>query len=274
MSNRQDPTKRLDWRAVLDEAKSVVLSYDTGVTLRQLHYRLVSTGTIPNTASAYKQLSGRTAEARRAGDFPDLIDRTRSILRPPTWEDPGDALDWLANTYRRDRTEGQARAVYLGVEKAGMVEQLRRWFDDLGVPILPLGGYASQSFKGVVTDDLRSDGRPSVLIYGGDFDPSGEDIERDFTRRTPFDEVVRVALTSEQVVEYRLPPQPGKASDPRADGFVARHGELVQVELDALPPDVLRDLYRREVDRHVDTSILASVLEREERERREMEAWR
>ena len=46
-----------------------------------------------------------------------------------------------------------------------------------------------------------------------------------------------------QVEDFNLPKAVGKAEDSRAAGFVARHGELVQVELDALPPDVLRDLF-------------------------------
>ena len=83
-----------------------------------------------------------------------------------------------------------------------------------------------------------------MLLYAGDHDPSGEDIDRDFIARTDcWDEVRRVALTAAQVEQYALPPQPGKETDSRAAGFVERHGRLVQVELDALPPDVLRDLF-------------------------------
>ena len=85
-----------------------------------------------------------------------------------------------------------------------------------------------------------------MLIYAGDHDPSGEDIDRDFLERTDcFDEVVRVALTAEQVAAYGLPPQPGKATDSRAAGFVERHGRLVRVELDALDPNALLITTRR-----------------------------
>lgn len=48
-------------------------------------------------------------------------------------------------------------------------------------------------------------------IYAGDFDPSGEDIERDFlVRAACFAETVRVALDWDQVEEFDLPPQEGK----------------------------------------------------------------
>jgi len=258
----------IDWEYVLQQAAEIVESYDTPVTLRQLFYRLVSIGLIPNTIPAYKGLSLRTAEARRAGTFPALMDRTRRIHRDLTFEDPGEARRWLSAVYRRDRTEGQPYSIYLGVEKAGIVEQLRDWFGDYGIPILALGGYASQTFCDEVVEDAMSRDRPAVLIYAGDFDPSGEDIERDFLERTNcFCEVVRVALTAEQVEEYDLPPQPGKTSDSRAAGFKAKYGRLVQVELDALPPDVLRSLYHQAVSRYFDMSVFEDVLNREEKER-------
>lgn len=262
---------RTDWKHVVAVAAEIVESYsDTSVTLRQLFYRLVATGLLANTRTNYKTLSERTAEARRAGRFPKLIDRTRSIHRYQTFDDDLDALDWLAHIYRRDRTEGQDWSAYLGVEKAGIVEQLTAWFGDYGVPILALGGYASQSYVDEVAADVAAQRRPSVLLYAGDFDPSGEDIDRDFVARTGcFDRVERVALTAEQVDAFDLPPQMGKATDTRAAGFVEKHGALVQVELDALPPEQLRALYEEAFGRYWDMSVFREVLhvEASERER-------
>lgn len=265
---------RTDWTGVLAAAVRIVDSYtDTSVTLRQLFYRLVAAEILPNTTTAYKTLSSRTAEARRAGAFPDLIDRTRTIHRYQTFTGADDARDYLRAIYRRDRTEGQDTSVYLGVEKAGIVAQLEAWYGDLGVPILALGGYSSQSYVQDVKADVSASGRPAVLLYAGDFDPSGEDIDRDFVARADcFAKVVRVALTAEQVAAYDLPPQPGKRADSRAAGFVARHGQLVQVELDALPPETLRGLYRDALAEFWDTSAHVDVLDREDAERAELEA--
>lgn len=259
---------RIDWGAVLARAAVIVDSYDTGVTLRQLFYRLVAAGLLDNTTNAYKMLSSRTAQARRLHRFPALIDRTRSIHRDITFTGVWDASNWLADIYRRDRTEGQDVSIYLGVEKNGIVEQLRAWFGHFGLPILALGGYSSQSYVAEVVADVSESGRPAVLLYAGDHDPSGEDIDRDFCARTGcFDRVVRVALTYEQVREYDLPPQPGKSTDSRAGGFMARHGELVQVELDALPPEVLRSLYETALAPWWDVSAYREVLAREREER-------
>jgi hypothetical protein len=255
---------RTAWPAIISRAGEIVESYDTSVTLRQLFYRLVAEQLIPNTQAAYKRLSELTAEARRRGEFPDLIDRGRQIHRHPWWTDPADAMDALISQYRIDRTSGQDTSLYLGVEKAGLVIQLEHWFADLGVPVLALGGYSSQTYVDEVAADVRRQGRPAVLLYAGEHDPSGEDIDRDFEKRSAcWDKVVRVALTASQVEEYQLPPNPGKATDSRAAGFIARHGALVQVELDALDPDDLRGLFTQAIEPFWDTSRYDVALARE-----------
>lgn len=264
---KQPRAGNIDWPNVLISAKSIVESYSTGVTLRQLYYRLVSAQLIPNSTSAYKVLSKKTAEARREGWFPALIDRTRAIDRFVSFQDPDDAVRWLLNLYRRDRTENQEWSIYLGVEKHGMVVQLQDWFGDLGVPILALGGYSSQTFVDVVTDDVVEQGRSSVLLYAGDFDPSGVDIDRDFLARTNiFDEVRRIAIREEDLETYNLPPLPGKPWDARANSFIEQYGELMQVELDALPPEEMRKLYKAAIDEFFDYKVHDDSRKEEDRE--------
>jgi hypothetical protein len=258
------PRKYLSWPPILERAAAIVRGYDTLVTLRQLFYRLVAEELIPNDVSAYSVLSRWTAEARRAGTFPDLADLTRHIREPQTFTDPDDAREWLASIYRLDRTEGQERTIVLGVEKAGMVAQLEAWFWDLGVPIVALGGYASQTLADRIRRRVHEQYRPAILLYAGDHDPEGHDILRDLIERTDcWEEVVRVALDAEQVEHYGLPPQPGKRSSSRAAGFVAEHGELVQVELDALPPETLRGLYGDALGGWWDDDAYRAVLDRE-----------
>jgi hypothetical protein len=261
----------IKWEPIITQAAAIVASYDTGVTLRQLFYRLVAAELLPNTQTAYKTLSAKTAAARRAGTFPKLIDRTRTIHRDIFFDGVEDAKHWLAGIYRRDRTENQDMSIYVGVEKSGIVAQLEAWFGHLGIPVLALGGYSSQSYVDSVVADVDTQDRPAVLIYAGDFDPSGEDIDRDFLERTGcFEAACRIALNVEQVEQYNLPPLPGKATDPRAAGFVARHGRLVQVELDALPPDTLRDMYAEAIDNYWDMSTFEGVLRQEKTERAQL----
>lgn len=293
------PVKRKrDWEPILEQAKDIVESYDTRVTLRQLFYQLVSRQIIDNKLSDYAYLSRKTAEARRDGWFPDLIDQTSDILVSRHFPSPDRALEYLRNIYRRDRTEGQAVTIYLAVEKAGIQNQLWDWFGDQGLPILALGGYGSQSYKDrikrSVADYLYVNGkrvsiaprptkrRPAVLVYAGDHDASGDDIFRDLVERTDpsaqlsddyttvtgsrlWKAVHRIALTKEQVEQYDLPENPGKDDDPRTDAFMDRHDydTNVQVELDALAPDVLRGLYQSAIDQYWDDDAYGTVIDRE-----------
>lgn len=258
------------WPALLAEAAKIVASYTTtGVTLRQLFYRLVAVGLLPNTEQKYNVLSSTTAKARRAGTFPALVDRTRGIVLDTSFSSPADASAWLSRIYKRDRTEGQKVTLVIVVEKNALVDLLSLWFGDLGIPIVPLQGYTSQPLIEDVKRYVAEHPRPAVLLIAGDHDPSGEDIDRDFVARTGcFDKVIRVALSDQQVKKYRLPLAPGKKEDSRAAAFEERHGRLVQVELDALPPDVLRGLFQDAIDRYWNDAAYKKVLAREKRERK------
>jgi hypothetical protein len=280
---------RYNWARILPDAAQIVRGYSGDVTLRQLFYRLVASERLPNLQRAYQSLSSNTAEARRGdskwypGTFPGLMDRGRDIDRPLTWESAANAADWLAGRYREDRVATQETAIYLGVEKNALRGLLWQWFSNLGLPIIALGGFASQTLVDQVFDDVREQGdKPSVLIYGGDFDADGEDIQRDFVERTgAFDEVVRIALNEDQIAEFNLPPQPGKHSSSRARGFAEKYVDifedvygmdLVQIELDAIPPDELQRLYQEAIDNFFDHDAYDDVLAHEREERAKVEA--
>jgi hypothetical protein len=261
-------TGRLDWGRIIPRAAQIARSYDTAVTLRQLFYRLVAAGVIPNSQGAYKRLSELTAAERRDRNFPALLDQGRTIWEPPSWEDADDILRGCVRQFRVDRTIGQEMTVVLGVEKATMTAQLQAWFGERGLPIVALRGYSSETLERQVVNYVQQYDRGAVLLYAGDHDPSGEDIDRNFVEQTGcWDVVERVALSSDQVVTYDLPVNPGKVSDSRAGAFVARHGELVQVELEALDPDDLQQLYTQAVDRYWDATSYADQLEQEEGQR-------
>jgi hypothetical protein len=238
------------WGPIIALARDIVNEYDISVTLRQLHYRLVSSGIgYRNTDSDYTYLSKRTAKERRAGTFPDLIDNTSEIHEPLTFTGDVEARDWLKKRYRRNRTEYQDVAVYISAEKNTMVALMESWFYDLGIPILALGGNASQSYVDEIKEHVLCQDRPAVLLYGGDLDSNGEDLARDFIRRSDcWKKVVRVALTIEQVDKHGLTKNPGKPKTQGIEQFVAKYGWNFQVELEALDPAELRRLYQQALE--------------------------
>jgi hypothetical protein len=106
-----------------------------------------------------------------------------------------------------------------------------------------------------------------------DFDPSGvsiaEKVEEELIERAPFSDITveRLAVNREQIERWDLPTRPTKTSDTRAQRFRRIHG-TDSVELDAIPPDELRQLVRDAIDSHMEPWRLEQfrVVEREEQE--------
>jgi len=114
----------------------------------------------------------------------------------------------------------------------------------------------------------QDEGIGTVILYLGDHDPSGLDMDRDIHDRleiygiTDF-EVIRIGLTKEQIDTYKPPPNPAKFSDPRATDYVEKHGH-VSWEVDALPPQVLDKIVRESIERHMNMKRYNLWEEREE----------
>ncbi|MFZ3562911.1 hypothetical protein ACOKM5_44050 [Streptomyces sp. BH097] len=266
--------ERVRWPVVVDKAREIVDGYGPlKVTLRQVMYRLVSEGVLPHTAPMYRRLSAQLAQARREGRFPDLIDTVRAVHVRPAWPDADAFVRQMPGWFRLDRTEGQKRALYVAAEKDTLRQQLTGWLDEAGIPVLVVRGFGSQSYADVVRDRVAADLREAVLLVVGDFDCSGEDIERDWVVRTGcWSRVTRVLLTYDQVREYGLPATEGKSGDPRWPTFADRYGfdrrHPVQWEVEALEPDELQRLVLAAVAPYVDRAVLAQQLAIEEEQRR------
>lgn len=246
----------------------------TPVTLRQLYYRLVAAGTIPNNLRAYKNVGAALTEWRRARKVPmnALEDRTRGMDRFDKGWRTDDPLNWLkvyleagvreARNYNLARWYGQENRVVVLVEKQALEGPFARVCKKLGVDLAVCRGYPSISFLSEIAGALSKGDRDqarrhNVLLYFGDLDPSGmnipETVERDLGTglfRKDF-EFHRIALTHEHVEEMSLIPAPVKMGDSRARGFVAEHGEEVY-ELDAIDPKRLSEIIRDAVDLYWD----------------------
>jgi hypothetical protein len=267
----------IDWKAdVLPHAEDIVRSYETGVTLRQLFYRLVADETLPNLHNAYKGLSRVTAEARRHSDFPALVDRRREISRPLSFEDAADAVAWTKRLFRLDHTEGQPFNIYVGSEKDALSALLEEWLDERGIPVLVVGGWHSEGYERSINEDLDRDGRKSILLYVGDLDPAGEGIEANILRHVQFDEIKRVALMNYQAQSLGLPentnPEVARKLEnhPGRVPFLAKYGRLFQIEVDAVEPDTLRTMVDDRINEMWDPEAFGAVIEREQHEREEL----
>jgi hypothetical protein len=115
-------------------------------------------------------------------------------------------------------------------------------------------------------------GKTSFLYQFGDHDPTGVMIPQSLENRLnefcgkyrcPPPIIERIALTTAQIAEYRLPTRPTK----RDGNKHALTFEGDSVELDALPSAILRDLVRGCIERHINPTELEVLREAEESER-------
>ncbi len=190
------------------------------------------------------------------------------MRKPKTYDSKEDMLRLTAETYRRALWNDQEAYVEIWLEKealAGVIVGITAKWD---VPLMVTRGYPSLSYIHAAADAISAQEKPAYLYYFGDHDPSGVDIPRTvdtgLRELAPDAEIEfkRVAVNPEQIEEFDLPTRPTKTSDSRAKGF---EGE--SVEVDAIPPAVLRQMVEDCIDQHVDGDVLESTqaIEREER---------
>jgi hypothetical protein len=257
------------YEEVVEAALEVFEQYDTALTLRQLYYRLVSRQLFPNTINSYKRLSRLMVRAREEGAVPVncLEDRSRRILgRGDT--NYASAQDFLRRRlaslresykeFKLPMWDVQSNYILVSLEKDALSRLVSDIANQYNVRTFPTRGYPSftyvQRMAGYIRNRLK--GKPTVVLYFGDFDPSGVDIERDLSERlgkyNAGDFIVhRVALTRDQIVKYSLPPMPVKRSDARADNFLASYGNE-SVELDALDPRTLKLMVAQSIASYID----------------------
>ena len=219
-------------RALIDLANAVIAEYqDQGfvLTLRQLYYQLVARGYIPNRQTEYKRLGALLNDARLAGlvDWTAIEDRTRNLRGLPHWENPQSILRAAARGYHLDRWADQPNYIEVWIEKDALVGVIEGVCTQYDVPYFSCRGYTSASEMWLAAQRLRVkgwDGKGTTILHLGDHDPSGIDMTRDIAERlalfgAPVD-VVRIALTMDQVAQYDPPPNPAKFTDARYGGYV------------------------------------------------------
>ncbi len=243
------------------------------LTLRQVYYQLVAQGVIENKVSEYGMLSKLLKHARLDGfvSWNTIEDRLRSARLNRGWDDKDHFIEteqegFLVG-YRRHLQQGQANYVELWVEKDALSSIFQRVADPYCVPVCTCRGFSSVSFLRQLKDRIvtsQTEDQKPMLLYFGDFDPSGEEMLP--AMRTTLEEEMgvngavykKIALTKEDITKYDLPHDPNavKKSDSRYEKFVERWG-LYAVELDALSPDVLEGRIRDAIEDHIDLEELS-----------------
>ena len=151
----------------------------------------------------------------------------------------------------------------------GILENLAAQYHVL---LFPGKGYSSISTKHMAAERIIEQtemGKECHILYLGDHDPSGIDMERDIREKLAVFgctvSVERVALTMEQITKYNPPPNPAKQNDSRYRQYVKEHGTR-SWELDALKPDVLINLVEESIKKYLDEELYNEMVAEEEAE--------
>ncbi len=254
-----------------------VLSATNPMTVRQVYYQLVSRQAIKNNRCQYQAISNLLVDARKNDEIPwDWIeDRLRRPRAVNMWDNLADFAETVKRAYRRDVWADQPAYLEVWLEKdalSGIFEDALKLY---GVTLNVGRGY--DGWDSIKNAAYRFAGHDdATILYFGDFDPSGEDMVRSLEERLGFFDcfpnIVKCALTHEDIKRYNLPPDFAKTTDTRARAFIARYGN-VSVELDALPISVLRERLISEVESHMDMEALEEVKETQEEERVKLVKW-
>ena len=227
-------------------AAVAILDEESPMTIRQLFYRLVSKGLIPNDRKHYQLVSRVMTKARkdRRVSFADIVDRSRPQYSPNVFTDAGEYADTVQNAYRKDYWAMQPNHVEVWVEKDAIIGCIEPTTNKLGITVRVGRGFLSTTKAHDIACHFARIDKPITVFYLGDHDPSGHDIQRDLYDRineygSGYFDLERLAIHKEDITTFNLPPLRVKNTDGRAAKFRAQHGEDC-VELDALPPDELR----------------------------------
>ncbi|WP_346763913.1 hypothetical protein [Rhodobacter sp. SGA-6-6] len=271
-------------RELLAQAQAVLDEYRQywPLTCRQIFYRLVGAHGYDKTEAAYGRLCHHLANARRARMIPFAAIRDDGVTTKYNlhWDDR-DAfiahLRYLSSNYKRDKLAGQEYHIEVWCEAAGMLPQLHDAASPYSVQVYSSGGFDSLTAKKDLADRICRIEKPTVILHLGDYDPSGESIfdsvaedvaafvEADRRHGLITVQFERVALTASQVRIYDLPTAPPKATDSRSKGWT---GGTCQLE--ALPPDIIAQILREAIERHIDFVQYGMDEASEKREREEV----
>ena len=284
---------KIDWSGEIhDRILQAIRERGNGgfATVRSVYYYLGSLDLIPMTEQGYKQLDALVVKMRKKGEIPwgyfPVVRGTNGTEPNSYWD-----VDSFFNAYKRSFLECsqyykvplwylQPHLVEIWVEKKGLLPKVEGYVRNLDIQVRAVEGYPPWEFVNEnienireMLDDRAEDATLNIL-YLGDLDPSGLDIDRQiqdafshFEMEIQFE---RIGLLPEQVNQYGLPSIPNNAEviakihrDARYAKYLTKYGENF-TELDAwdgLSPETMRDEIRTKVMSFFDHSLDA---EREE----------
>lgn len=226
---------------------------------------------ITKDKSGYNKVQTQVLNLRRSGRIPyqQITDSTRWMRKSPSFDSWQEAVERTAAMYRRNLWSTSMDRVEVWAESdsiAGVIHQVTNRWD---VPLMVCRGQASETFAHNAADAWAQSPKRPVVLYVGDHDPHGLDIEEALQEKlgrfhyAPEDiEWHRVGITAEQVTTMDLP-----TTKPKLKGRKKPYAFTWAAEAEALPAALLKELLDDAIAQYVDHDQLEVLrtVEREER---------
>jgi hypothetical protein len=208
-------------------------------------------------------------------DPPDLIEMPAEIEAPDAPDVEVD-ID-VGVSLRPPRVTPPWFHIELWCEKTTMNSILLAIARERRLNVITGPGFQSLTGAWRLIERAKRSGRPVRILYISDFDKAGQHMPVAVARQIEFIirrnnldlgiQLIPVALTHDQCIEYTLPRTPIKDSVKGKEAFEERYGEGA-TELDALEaihPGELRRILLREIDRYSDPTFPDRMREAEQR---------
>jgi hypothetical protein len=233
-----------------------LIAQEKPITCRQAYYGLVARQLIAKTKQEYQNVCRYLCNMRRQRviSYSDIADNTRWVRQIKRHSSLQSALQHTRQTYRRMLWADQSVYVEIWCESDSIASVLTPITYDFDVPLHAMRGFASETYLYSVADNLFNETRPIYIYYFGDYDPSGVYIDKHAEKKVrefaPHLNITleRVAVTAEQIEEYKLPGSPTKKTDSRA----AKFDRSEAVEIETFTPTQLRKICEDSIVQHID----------------------
>ena len=264
--------KRREMIERIDAIASEYTSKGIKITLRQCFYQLVSRSLIENSETSYKKVSDLVSDGRMNGllDWDTFEDRTRYERSNTHWKSPQEILESAIHSYTIDTRVTQPYRLEAWIEKDSLIAIVEDIASRHDVTCFSCRGYPSVTSLHEAAMRIKADGRPCIILYAGDHDPTGLRIPQIISEQLNIFGVCvnleRIGLTLDQVRELNLPPNRAKESDGNFRWYVENTGLETSWELDGLPPERLASIYEEAILRYTDLEQIAKMKEIENRD--------
>jgi len=253
------------------------------MTVRQVFYACEVAGLCKKTETGYRDVQRQLAMMRREGilEYDFIADGTRWQRKPSTWRSVEDYVAAMSRSYRRDLWQRQDCRIEIWLEKDALADIVSDITMQCDVSLMVSRGQSSLTFlhsAGIAARNAWLEAPApdfTTHVYAlYDHDAGGERAARTIKRDLPeFAGIAPVtfellAVTDDQIEDWHLPTRPPKRSDPEAKKWKGRC-----VELDAIPPDKLRDLVEGAIKQHVDERAWDIERTVEQEERKGFDVW-